>query len=213
MRRSPSTINKTVLGMVVATVAVAVAVALLVGLNLAFVVGLLAAVFALASLATRLRPADDDSALRPSRFAVHLAFGVVVTAIVIQAIPYGRSHDNPAVTGEPQWVSTEQRDLMVRACYGCHSNEVEWPWYANVAPVSWAITSHVDEGRSKVNYSEFDQAQDDADDTLEVLLDGSMPPAYYTRFGLHTEANLTDAELADLIDWVRATPGLSDSDD
>ena len=72
---------------------------------------------------------------------------------------------------------------MVNACYGCHSNEVDYPWYSNIAPISWAIEDHVDEGRGTVNYSEFAIDPGEADETVEVILDGSMPPGYYTAFG------------------------------
>jgi len=50
----------------------------------------------------------------------------------------------------------------------------------------------------------------EAEETIEVIKDGSMPPAYYTRFGLHPEANLSDAELVELIAGLRATPDLSE---
>jgi len=49
------------------------------------------------------------------------------TMTVIQAIPYGRSHSNPPITGEPEWATPRTRELMVRACFGCHSNEVKYP--------------------------------------------------------------------------------------
>jgi hypothetical protein len=87
---------------------------------------------------------------------------------------------------------------------------VEYPSYASVAPISWVVESHVAEGREKVNFSEFDQHQGDADETIETIEEGSMPPAYYTRFGRHPEANLTSAELEELIDGLRLTPGLSE---
>ena len=135
------------------------------------------------------------------------AVGVLVLA---QAVPYGRAHSNPPVIAEPEWANAETRELMVRACWGCHSNEVEWPWYSNVAPISWAVTRHVDEGRDQVNYQEWDSNQRHADETLEVIKDGSMPPAYYTVFGLHSDANLTSAELQTLIEGVTATPGLTE---
>ena len=101
---------------------------------------------------------------------------------------------------------------MVRACYGCHSNEVEYPSYASVAPISWMVQSHIDEGRSEVNYSQWDQSTRGGNDTIEVILDGSMPPSYYTRFGLHPEARLTDAEIEELVAGLRATPGMSEKD-
>lgn len=141
------------------------------------------------------------------------ALSTVVVFGLIQLVPYGRDHSNPPVTGEPRWADDRTRELMVDACYACHSNEVEYPGYASVAPLSWAIQRHVDEGRAKVNYSEFTSDPGDADETLEVVEEGEMPPASYTRFGRHPEANLSDQELRALIDGLRATPGLAEHDD
>lgn len=132
-----------------------------------------------------------------------------IALVVMQAVPYGRDHTNPPVIGEPEWATPETRELMVRACYACHSNEVEHPWYSNVAPMSWAVQSHVDEGRGYVNYSEFTVDTGAADESVEVILDGSMPPGYYTLFGLNSKAVLTEDEKAALIAGLRATPGLS----
>jgi hypothetical protein len=93
----------------------------------------------------------------------------------------------------------------VRACYGCHSNEVDYPAYASVAPISWMVQRHVEEGRDELNFSTFDVSTHGADDAVETILDGSMPPSYYTRFGLHPEAKLTDAEIQELVAGLRAT--------
>ena len=131
------------------------------------------------------------------------------TMVVIQAIPYGRAHSNPPITGEPEWATPRTRELMVRACFGCHSNEVKYPSYASVAPISWVVQSHVDEGRQAVNYSEFDKGQRGAKNTVLAVTSGFMPPSYYTQFGRHPEAKLTKAEMAELIAGLKATPGLS----
>ncbi len=135
---------------------------------------------------------------------------VVVVLLVSQIVPYGRDHSNPPITGEPAWATPETRDLMVRACFDCHSNEVTWPWYSNIAPFSWATVDHVNEGRDAVNYSEWDRPQDEGDETLEEVKKGSMPPRYYTLFGLHSDAKLTTAELRTLVDGLARTPGLSE---
>ncbi len=137
----------------------------------------------------------------------------VATLVLIQLVPYGRAHSNPVGAGEPAWSSPRTRELMVDSCFACHSNSVTWPWYSNVAPMSWAVTAHVDEGRSAVNYSDFVADPGEAEESIEVIEDGSMPPGYFTRFGLHPEANLTDAEVAELIAGLRATPGLADEGD
>ena len=131
------------------------------------------------------------------------------TLVVIQAIPYGRSYSNPPITGEPEWATPRTRELMVRACFGCHSNEVEYPSYASVAPISWVVASHVSEGRGKVNYSEFDSRQRGAYETVEAVKEGSMPPASYTQFGRHPEAKLTKSELAELVAGLKNTPGMT----
>jgi hypothetical protein len=147
--------------------------------------------------------------LTTQRFLVVVVAATLGTFVVIQFVPYGKSHSNPPVTGEPQWANAETRDLMVRACFGCHSNEVEYPAYASVAPISWAVQAHIDGGRSKVNYSEFDKHQRDARATLRAIENGSMPPFFYTLFGRHPEAKLTDSELSTLIAGIKATPGLT----
>ncbi len=135
----------------------------------------------------------------------YVALSTVALFAIIQAVPYGRSHSNPPVTGEPKWDTARTRELTVRACYGCHSNEVEYPSYASVAPISWMVQSHVDEGRDALNFSTFDVTTHGADEAVETILDGSMPPSYYTRFGLHPEARLTDAEIQELVAGLRAT--------
>jgi len=66
-----------------------------------------------------------------------LAGGIVF--IAMQLVPYGHAHTNPPVTGEPKWDSPQTRELAKRACFDCHSNETDWPWYSNIAPVSWLI--------------------------------------------------------------------------
>ena len=48
---------------------------------------------------------------------------VVILAVAIQLVPYGRNHTNPPVVKEPEWNSPETRALAVRACFDCHSNE------------------------------------------------------------------------------------------
>jgi hypothetical protein len=160
------------------------------------------------------RSADPGSGWTTTGVAllIRLSVATMVVLVVAQAVPYGRDHANPPITGEPQWADSQTRELMVRACYSCHSNEVERPWYSNVAPISWMVQAHIDEGRSEVNYSEFITNRRGADETLEVILDGSMPPGYFTRFGLHSEAVLSKEELDRLIAGVRATPGLSENE-
>jgi mono/diheme cytochrome c family protein len=128
---------------------------------------------------------------------------IVGLFLAIQLIPYGHTHDNPAVVMEPAWDSEATRDLAVRACFDCHSNETSWPWYTNVAPISWLAVRDVDEGRATLNFSEWGSQGRHADEAAEVVREGEMPPVYYTW--LHPSARLSDAELEQLAAGLDAT--------
>src|ERR1700761_1656130 len=105
--------------------------------------------------------------------------GLVVLFGVAQIIPYGRTHSNPPTIQEPAWDSPRTRELTVRACFNCHSNETKWPWYANVAPFSWVVQRDVEDARDTLNYSEWDRSQPLADSSGTSVLQGNMPPAKY----------------------------------
>ena len=154
---------------------------------------------------------NKDKSTTNTRLLLVFFAATIGTLIVIQAIPYGKNHTNPPINGEPAWSSPRTRELMVRACFGCHSNQVEYPSYASVAPISWMVQSHVDEGRSKVNYQEWNSGER-GEDTIEVIQNGSMPPSFYTTFGRHPEAKLSKAEVAELIAGLQATPGFNEGD-
>ncbi|MDF1596019.1 MAG: heme-binding domain-containing protein [Acidimicrobiia bacterium] len=125
--------------------------------------------------------------------------------VVIQLVPYGRDHTNPdSAIVEPAWDSPETRELAVRACYDCHSNESEWPWYSNVAPVSWLVQHDVEGGRDKLNFSEWHLRQE-GEEAAETVREGSMPPPSYLF--THPDARLTDAELDALAAGLAATLG------
>jgi hypothetical protein len=150
--------------------------------------------------------------LAPGRLAFSAIAGLVVVGLAIQVIPFGWDRSNPPVTAEPNWDSPRTRGLVVRACFDCHSNEVDYPWYSKVAPMSWAVQLHVDRARSEVNYSEWDKPQDEADESAEAVIDGEMPPAYYTRFA-HPEARLSDVQLQQLIAGLETTFASGDGDE
>ena len=124
--------------------------------------------------------------------------------LVIQLVPYGREHDNPPVVAEPSWNSAKTRELTVRACFDCHSNETVWPWYSNVAPMSWLVQRDVDEGREELNFAEWNRPQE-GEESAETVRDGSMPPRSYLL--THPDARLTETELAALADGLVATLG------
>ncbi len=133
-----------------------------------------------------------------------VVLGVLVGLFaVMQIIPYGRTHSNPPTIAEPEWDSPRTRELAVRACFDCHSNHTRWPWYASVAPMSWAVQFDVDVAREVVNFSEWNRTYALAVYSGKRTLDGNMPPSKYMV--AHPEAQLTDAERAELARGLDAT--------
>ena len=139
------------------------------------------------------------------RIALSVVAILAIGFVAIQLVPYGRAHTNPPVTGGPDWDSQVTRDLAVRACFDCHSNETTWPWYANVAPVSWLLQRHVDEGREKLNFSEWGSGEQETEDMVELVREGEMPPWDFLL--MHPEAKLSAAEQQALIDGLTQTFG------
>jgi hypothetical protein len=122
--------------------------------------------------------------------------------VAMQLVPY-RVH-NHAAASEPNWNAPRTRELAVTACHDCHSNETRRVWYEQVAPISWWITSHMDEGRAALNFSEC-ATNRERDESAEAVRAGSMPPSYYTWFGLHADARLSQAERRELAAGLTAT--------
>jgi hypothetical protein len=104
--------------------------------------------------------------------------------------------------------------MAQRACFDCHSNETNWPWYANVAPVSWLVQRDVEEGREHLNFSDWNRRNgedegSEPDELGEAILEGEMPPSQFLI--THPEARLTAAEQAALVQGLQATAAQSPS--
>jgi hypothetical protein len=105
---------------------------------------------------------------------------------------------NPAASfetaGNP---SPEVAATVKRGCYDCHSNNTTWPWYSNVAPASWLLTSDVNRGRAHLNFSEWNRFSPEMarlrlKEVCEEVKGGDMPPWYYLL--LHSGAKLSDSD-------------------
>jgi len=139
------------------------------------------------------------------RLLKRLVLASLAIFVVIQAVPYGRSHTNPSGGVEPAWPSPRVRELAVRACFDCHSNESRWPWYSHVAPMSWLVQRDVDQGRRHLNFSAWDRPQKNAKEAAEELQSGEMPPWFFLP--LHAEARLDAAEKDELGAGLKAVAG------
>jgi len=129
-----------------------------------------------------------------------IAVGVIL--IGIQFIPLDRS--NPPVTQEID-APINVLSILETSCYDCHSNETDWPWYSYVAPISFLVVSDVQNGRKRVNFSEWDKYDDKKKEKklehiIEMVEEGDMPiPKYLIT---HPDAEMDSEKIRVLKDWV-----------
>lgn len=104
-------------------------------------------------------------------------------------------------------MTPQVKAIFDRSCRDCHSNNTEWPWYTNVAPVSWFVVDHVNEGRKHLNASEWGRLDRDRQDKklreiCDEVEDNAMPLSSYTP--LHPKAVLSEQDKKTLCDWTAA---------
>jgi hypothetical protein len=131
---------------------------------------------------------------------------LAILALGIQLVPVDRT--NPPVEEEVP-ASPEVREVLVRACYDCHSNETVWPWYSYVAPVSWLVARDVNKGREALNFSTWNrlttrQQLEAMHESWEEADEGEMPLWFYLP--THPDAKLSERDLALLRAWAVSGP-------
>jgi hypothetical protein len=97
--------------------------------------------------------------------------------------------------------------ILKRSCYDCHSNHTVWPWYTNIAPVSWLVADDVKRGRAKMNFSEWgklsvSKQEKKLTDICDEITESEMPPKNYLL--VHPDAKLTQQDKDLLCGWVRS---------
>jgi hypothetical protein len=139
------------------------------------------------------------------RLLLRAGLGLLLVAVLLQFLPFGRLGPNPPVTRDAPWPNGRARELAVAACYDCHSNQTRRPLYSQVAPFSWLIARDVEQGREKLNFSTWEGSGGDARDAAETIVEGSMPPRRYLP--LHADARLSEDERALLVEALEAMGG------
>src|SRR6185503_7231661 len=94
--------------------------------------------------------------------------------------------------------------ILDRSCNDCHSNKTRWPWYTEVAPVSWFVINHVNEGRQELNLSEFGKYDKRRQlgklrQMCREVTDGAMPLSPYTP--MHAGSKLSPDDVKSLCEW------------
>lgn len=129
---------------------------------------------------------------------------VLAAIILIQLIR--PTKNDTAVETNAIVVPAEIAVVLKKSCNDCHSNKTEYPWYSKIAPVSWYLALHVNDGKEHLNFSEWNsynknQKQHIINDIQEVLDKKEMPLKSYLL--LHDEAKLSNEEYQSLVNWAK----------
>jgi hypothetical protein len=137
-----------------------------------------------------------------------VVLGILVVIVLIQFI-------RPEKNNSKDWsndytnelnVPEEIQKIIKTSCADCHSNYTKYPWYSEVAPVSWYLAQHVNDGKKHLNFSEWtaynsNQKKHILKDLKEVLQSHEMPLESYLI--LHKEAELSKDQYELFQNWVK----------
>jgi hypothetical protein len=104
-------------------------------------------------------------------------------------------------------VPDEVQQIFRRSCNDCHTNQANWRWYSHIAPISWGMVEHVEDGRAELNFSEWanyetPRKRRKLDEICEQVQTKEMPLNQY--LWVHWDAKLSDAEIKKVCDWTEA---------
>ena len=141
------------------------------------------------------------------KIKILLAIGIVFIAIqFIQ--PAHNKNDQVLATDISKLVSIPEsvQAILKNACYDCHSNNTNYPWYSNIQPVGWLLTNHIKQGKEELNFSEYGNYSSrrqlsKMNGIANSVKDNIMPLSSYKL--MHKNAQLSTNQKALLFDWVQ----------
>ncbi len=138
-----------------------------------------------------------------------ILIGLVAILVIIQFFRIDKT--NPEVIAENDFINMVQPDENIQAilktsCYDCHSNETKYPWYTNIAPISWWVKDHINDGRKHLNFSEWGTYKEKKqkhklEECFEEVEEGEMPMESYLI--VHGEAELNTEQKEELVTWFK----------
>ena len=141
------------------------------------------------------------------KFLKIIALFLFVGFIAIQF--YRPARENLPIIPEQTLEATTQvpeniQQTFKRSCNDCHTNNTDWRWYSNIAPVSWQMIDHVKDGRRNLNFSvwgtyETRRKRKKLDEICEQITSKEMPLDQY--IWIHWQAKLSDEEIKSICDW------------
>jgi hypothetical protein len=137
-------------------------------------------------------------------------FGLVIGIQLIRPARTNPDVDQSHTLEAVVFVPPRVESILQRACSDCHSDLTRWPWYSNVAPISWFVIDHVNSGRRHANFSEWlrRDTKNPAEYTRErfqaicrQVETQNMPLTSYLL--LHRAARLSQSDIETICQWTR----------
>ena len=148
-----------------------------------------------------------QSANSVTRPAVTVLALWLLASLLVHPLP----HDPSGPAAAPLFTGTGIAPSLTRvfdhSCADCHSEKTRWPWYSQVAPVSWLLEVDVQQARKRLNLSHWDSLSPTEQARLltaiaSVIQNHQMPPPRYLV--LHPEARMSADQSVEVIEWTRA---------
>lgn len=139
----------------------------------------------------------------------YIILSLVVIFGIIQLIP-GKFPEKSDDTSKDLLANTNPPEDVAKiirtACYDCHSYQYTKPWYGNVAPSSWLVANHINEGTQHLNFSKWTDYSRKTmlhklDEIQDEISGGDMPLNQYTW--MHKDARLTQEQRDLLTSWFK----------
>ncbi len=132
-----------------------------------------------------------------------LAILIILIFIGIQFVPMDVPADVPTKAVNSIEAPENVQAILDRSCFDCHSNHTIYPWYSNIAPVSWFTKHHVEEGRKHMNFSTWASYEDEKKlkflQKIPKAIQSKMPLSSYLI--MHQDAKLSDADKEAIKIW------------
>lgn len=104
-------------------------------------------------------------------------------------------------------VPADVQKIIKNSCADCHSNYTVYPWYAEIAPVSWYLANHINEGKEHLNFSEWAsynkyQQQHILKGLKKTITEKWMPLSGY--LWIHKNSKMTNKQYSTFYNWVNS---------
>ena len=131
----------------------------------------------------------------------------LLASVFVHPLPHDISDRGSAPLLPGSNISPSVANVFKRACFNCHSETTRWPWYSQVAPISWLVENDVKRARKLLNLSRWDHLNPAEQRLLltaiaTVIENREMPPSRYMV--LHPQAQLSVDDAVQVIEWTRA---------